>query len=90
MLSSLTGMSAYVYVALGIGGLVILGAIAFVVWFNARRNFEHGAEAQKATAANARAEMSEAEVDLMRRQGGIMSRDESREDTAKSLDEGSF
>lgn len=85
-----SGISAYVYVAIGVGGLVAFGAIIWVVWFRAKQNFDHGAEAEKAKTANERAAMSEAEVDLMKRQGQIMGRDESRDDTLKSLDDGDF
>ncbi len=37
-----------------------------------------------------RANQAEADLDLSRRQGEIMTRDEDRDDTARSLDDGSF
>lgn len=90
MLASLTGLSSYAYAAIAVGGLAVVGIIVFIIIFRSKQDFARGVETQKAKTANARAEMTEAEIDLMKRQGEIMGRDESREDTAKSLDEGSF
>lgn len=90
MLASLTGMSAYVYVAIGVGGLVILAAIVWIVWFRSRQDFARGADAQKVETATERVERAEAEVDLLRKQAEIIGRDESTEETARSLDDGTF
>lgn len=90
MLASLTGMSAYVYVAIGVGGLVILAAIIWIVWFRSRQDFARGADAQKVETAEERVTRAEAETDLARRQSEIIGRDESRDDTARSLDDGTF
>ena len=90
MLANLTGLSGYIYAALAIGGVVILAAIIWIVWFRSKQDFARGADAQKVETAEERVARAEAEVELVRKQGEIMGRDESRADTIKRLEDGDF
>lgn len=90
MLASLSGVSGYIYAALAIGGVVILAAIIWLVWFRSRQDFARGADAQKVETAEERVSRAEAEADLARRQGSIMAERRDSEDAAKRLDRGDF
>lgn len=76
-------MSGYASILIG-GG--VLGALA-VLYLLGRAVIEKIVLAGK---ADERANQAEADLALAKKQGEIMTRDEDREDTARSLDDGSF
>lgn len=76
-------MSGYAYAAIVAGALAALG----VIYLLGRAIIEKIALGGKAAE---RADRAEADLALSEKQGAIMTRDEDREETAKSLDDGTF
>lgn len=76
-------MSGYVYALIGVNGVVALLGVIYLIkrWIDSLR--ASGVDAQRAVQA-------EADLKLSKKQGEIMTRDESDVQLNKSLDDGSF
>ncbi|MFA7308434.1 MAG: hypothetical protein WC026_17390 [Hyphomicrobium sp.] len=76
-------MSGYIQIAIVVGAVVAGAAFYALMRYLSNQLKESGKSAERAAQA-------EADLDIAKKQGEVMVRDENREDTAKSLDDGTF